>query len=978
MKFKIGNTDAIIADTSISLVKRSPFFLDEENNGSYLFNFSVHLTPDLKKELYYPNRPGSKYKQLQRQATLNHKGLEFKGTATLTAVSETKIEVYLPAANGQLADRQKIYTLQDLDLGADIPTHEVFSEGRIFAINNSGWWKFYIFAVGRKTDGPLPFMATEDPDGHWIDSTRFVAQKAGTHTVIFNLNLAVLWGKDFALEIHKNGTKFLEKQIDLKYPPLFSPLNPEKPATGYFVENGSTVMELTLNLNVFDSISFHISANIELGGGNTGSLSYGLRPSTSFGIYHKDLIQENTNKSYPETSYATFPVYNPSFYQEAPRQRFLIGDKALPDINEKIPVINYHESGVFPRTITRLHDEITYSIHNTIVPFPFIANIIKAILKKTNTVIIGDNPFEQTELARACLITMTAINRYTNNAFGSIPSKFNLKDQMPPANMARFFADICITLGIAFDYNEKENTIQFVNLEAVFEDKSSVEFSENITTFPTLKTDLYQGYKVDFEPPQCAFYRDNAKPLSEVNLKGEIANLTDLPAWNNKTNDCYFVTTEKAYYYYNYDTEKEAMGWIYFGGLFQPTIISDNLGTEEKAFEYTLPITPLINFNKSLDPTYQQTLRSIKLPAADTPGKMEGLKPVQEQEYRIAFYHGLAYDGFGYLYPKGSSDQPSTPLGVPLEGHISLHLTTDNASLFGKRLGQYINWRTNTPGVYTISKMLKPEELRELNLLKWHNILGVDYIIKEIRASLENRSLISSEIDLVSRNQLLPEPPPQEEPDIYAAIDGNTFFWQGKQYTVIVKDGLAWLDRNLGADKVADHASDQNAFGDYYQWGRLTDGHEKFPNSGRVTELSPDDEPGHDFFICGVPDWRSPSNDNLWQGPDGINNPCPPGWRLPTQTEFDNERLTWIQNSNYGAINSVLRFPCNGYRNRSASVCNNRSQVGSQGHLWTSTIQPSGRARYLMFNASTASTTQTTQRDRAFAGAIRPVRDLEP
>jgi uncharacterized protein (TIGR02145 family) len=33
-------------------------------------------------------------------------------------------------------------------------------------------------------------------------------------------------------------------------------------------------------------------------------------------------------------------------------------------------------------------------------------------------------------------------------------------------------------------------------------------------------------------------------------------------------------------------------------------------------------------------------------------------------------------------------------------------------------------------------------------------------------------------------------------------------------------------------------------------------------------------------------DWRVPQNDNLWQGVDGTNNPCPEGWRIPTQTEW--------------------------------------------------------------------------------------------
>jgi hypothetical protein len=38
--------------------------------------------------------------------------------------------------------------------------------------------------------------------------------------------------------------------------------------------------------------------------------------------------------------------------------------------------------------------------------------------------------------------------------------------------------------------------------------------------------------------------------------------------------------------------------------------------------------------------------------------------------------------------------------------------------------------------------------------------------------------------------------------------------------------GRVWMDRNLGADQVATGPSDAASIGDYYQWGRLADGHE--------------------------------------------------------------------------------------------------------------------------------------------------------
>lgn len=44
--------------------------------------------------------------------------------------------------------------------------------------------------------------------------------------------------------------------------------------------------------------------------------------------------------------------------------------------------------------------------------------------------------------------------------------------------------------------------------------------------------------------------------------------------------------------------------------------------------------------------------------------------------------------------------------------------------------------------------------------------------------------------------------------------------------TVTSAGGQVWMNRNLGASRVALSSTDQAAYGDLYQWGRLDDGHE--------------------------------------------------------------------------------------------------------------------------------------------------------
>lgn len=159
------------------------------------------------------------------------------------------------------------------------------------------------------------------------------------------------------------------------------------------------------------------------------------------------------------------------------------------------------------------------------------------------------------------------------------------------------------------------------------------------------------------------------------------------------------------------------------------------------------------------------------------------------------------------------------------------------------------------------------------------------------------------------------------------------------------KTGKTWMNKNLGATRVATSPTDAAAFGDLYQWGRLTDGHEKRTSSISNT-LSSTDIPGHNKFIA-VPnsqDWRVTSNNNLWQGVNGINNPCPSGYRLPTAAEFDAERLSWITNNAAGAFASPLKWTMAGARatNGTFAYINSRAFYLSSNIETTNQITPNG------------------------------------
>ncbi|MEI7620456.1 MAG: prepilin-type N-terminal cleavage/methylation domain-containing protein [Candidatus Falkowbacteria bacterium] len=165
--------------------------------------------------------------------------------------------------------------------------------------------------------------------------------------------------------------------------------------------------------------------------------------------------------------------------------------------------------------------------------------------------------------------------------------------------------------------------------------------------------------------------------------------------------------------------------------------------------------------------------------------------------------------------------------------------------------------------------------------------------------------------------------------------------------TVTGANSRIWLDRNLGATQVALSSNDSAAYGDLYQWGRVNDGHQlrtSVMSSGQVSNVAP----GTNAFIIPSADWSSVDSSGAirtanW-GVSGSSNPCPTGFRPPTDSELDTERASWSLQNAAGAFASPLKLTVAGLRDASGSL----SVVGSYGYYWSSVV--SGvNSRYLYF-----------------------------
>ena len=199
------------------------------------------------------------------------------------------------------------------------------------------------------------------------------------------------------------------------------------------------------------------------------------------------------------------------------------------------------------------------------------------------------------------------------------------------------------------------------------------------------------------------------------------------------------------------------------------------------------------------------------------------------------------------------------------------------------------------------------------------------------------------------------------------------------------------MDRNLGATQAATSSTDFNGYGSLFQWGRAADGHQliNWTSSGSgggvngtTTTLSDTDTPTTSQYIItqyhlapgtivNSNDWRSGHNNNLWQGINGINNPCLWGYRLPTETEWEAERQSWTSNDANGAFASPLKLPLAGFRHPLGSI--GISQGMEYGYYWSSTIN-GNESKVLTFSVYD-SNANISNHGRSFGLSVRCIKN---
>jgi uncharacterized protein (TIGR02145 family) len=184
--------------------------------------------------------------------------------------------------------------------------------------------------------------------------------------------------------------------------------------------------------------------------------------------------------------------------------------------------------------------------------------------------------------------------------------------------------------------------------------------------------------------------------------------------------------------------------------------------------------------------------------------------------------------------------------------------------------------------------------------------------------------------------------------------------------------GKVWLDRNLGASRVATSSTDAASYGDLYQWGRAAEGHQLRTSGISIQEANTfiaESGSWSGQYIL-VFQWLSTAETHMWSGTEAENNPCPSGFRIPTNAEWVQEKATWSSNDAAGAFASPLKLPKGGFRGGEFAEL---LSVGIGGYYWSSTANTDAfTSRHLFFDDSSA---HMDNEFRGFGLCVRCIKD---
>lgn len=743
LQLKIGNTYVDTLNLEIPVVYRNPLF--SEGKGSYLFNFSLPATDSLKKEFEFFHRPGrSGSSTIKRPLELRYGPLKFSGTAIVKQAGHLSYEVSCPIENGELAHMLKEKKLSEIDLGgvreANVGRFLVNAElGETLDIHEElpyfydpTYFPLYFNNVILDIDSLL------NANGDAI-----IINETGKIIITFNLELQVV-DNDIIIELNifKAGSPFIVKKL----------------------EKGNNYIPFELDVEIYDLLEFKVSARFPFDVSMTSARADFFIPvGSGIKIFEQGNLNDNNGlELYPYNDYACFPFENSKMLDKLEEDMYHLDHVSIKEVYTKyFPVINYYKDNHFPLVMLGESEGESFIAFNLFNPFPYLAYLVKQMAKDYG-ITIENNVFEDPDQKQLVIFNLFAENSFITSELIQPKTGFNLQDHVPDMLVSQFWINLCRLLGIGFDYNATKKTLRLKYLKDIAVSTEYKDFPGIITSRPVLKAEAYNGYRLKQNVQGDEFISKYFRSLDGLSLKGSVNLLNQLSSiTDQKVNDCWYVTSRKEYYYWNYDPELTIMNWVFFSKDF--FFVKEEIDTElgNSTYEIQSDISAVMDNGW---PFTDNNLcapegRFWLIPKVEQAGNFDGLPDVFRSEFSksLLFYHGLRYDNQEMLYPLASSDiydYAGNPITFeassesPAYTHsLSLRWDGENG-LYEKRYKKWLDMLVNSRGFFTIQAAMSALQLSQLDWFEWYTGPGYKFMVKEARFNIYNDHLSVAEMDI--------------------------------------------------------------------------------------------------------------------------------------------------------------------------------------------------------------------------------------
>jgi len=749
LELKIGNTFVEYRDIQIPVVLRSPLF--SEGKGSYLFNFSLPASDALKDEFGYFHRPANYgSSSIKKPLVLKYGPLVYSGTATITEADERTYEVSCPVDNGELAQLFKSMKLSDIDLGG---VRDV-DEGRHLVKAMTSEDMIVHESLPDPYD-PIFFPIEFDniiinPDG--------ILNSVGD-TLLINETGSIVFS--FKIDLLLENLTYVEVGIYRSSIPLFIG----------DLKNGLNYVNAEIDVEIYDTLELKISARRKYDNPNPlqvfNKAKFTIYTGAELNVFEQGILNNNNGLDiYPDGDYACFPFENSKFFDKLEDDTYQIDHISIKETYSKFfPVINYYKENLFPLILLGESEEEAFLAFNLFNPFPYLAYVIKQMAKELG-ILIDNNLFEEPDQKQLVIFNLFAENSFITSELIQPKAGFNLQDHVPDVQLSDYWINLCKLLGIAFDYKANTKTLRLKYLKDIATSSVFTDFPGVIITKPALKAEPFNGYRLTQETGGDEYISNFFKSIDGLNYKGTVTLVNSLGSiTDQEINDCYYVTSKREYWYWNYDKDLAILNWIFYSKDFLFVVESTDEEIGEKTYEVKSNINAIMmNDADATDINIcAPSGREWLIPVTRQPGNFDGLPDYFSSTFSksLLFYHGLRQDSQLNLYPLASNniyDFAGNPIvfesvegGDPGYTHdLSLRWDGPNG-LYEKRYKHWINLMLKSRGVWRLTAHLSPLQLSKIDWFTWYNGPGYKFLIKEIRFNINHDKISVADIDILIR-----------------------------------------------------------------------------------------------------------------------------------------------------------------------------------------------------------------------------------